>query len=87
MIVFWFGDEPMALREIFSSSALLRGCVLRQEAEKSWGGKEKDKAMQWVIRSNKALGDKKPLEVAIASDEGLEQALQVIGRIEYGVYS
>ncbi len=87
MIVFWIKGEPMALKEFFNDFAQLRGGELRTAAEKAWGPKEKDKAMQWVIRPNQALGGEIPLKLAIASDEGLQQALDVIGRIEYGVYS
>ena len=87
MIVFWFGDEPLALKEIFNALALMRGSALRAAAEKAWGKGEKDKAMQWAIRPNGALNDKAPLAVAIASDEGLKRALDVIGRIEHGIHS
>ena len=87
MIVFWFGDEPVALKEIFNGLALMRGAELRATAEKAWGKGEKEKAMQWVIRPNEVLECKPPLEVAINSDEGLKRALDVIGRIEHGIYS
>lgn len=87
MIVFWFGDEPVALKEIFNGLALMRGAELRTAAEKAWGKGEKEKAMQWVIRPNGALEGKPPLEIAINSDEGLKRAIAVIGRIEHGVFS
>lgn len=85
MKIFWVGDEPVTLKEIFNPIALFRGMELRETAEKAFG--DKAKAMQWTIRPNGALNGNKPLEVAVASDEGLKDALIVLGRIEHGIFS
>jgi putative toxin-antitoxin system antitoxin component (TIGR02293 family) len=84
-MIFWFRDEPMALKEIFSSAAFLRGVELREKAEEVFGNKEK--AMKFLAEPNRFLGRKAPLEIAVASDEGMNRVLTVIGRMEYGVFS
>lgn len=80
-----FGSEPMSLREVFSGMALLRGCVLRNEATKVFG--DKKDAMAWVARPSRALGGEIPLYVAAKSDEGLERVQTILGRIEHGIFS
>ena len=87
MRVIWFVDEPLTLKEIFNAAALMRGCELRTAAEKAWGKGEKEKAMQWLVRPNTALGGKTPLETATKSDEGLKRTMDILGRIAHGVYS
>ena len=84
-MIFWFGDEPVTLKEIINPLALFRGIELRERAEQVFGNKKN--AMQWVIHPNGALGGKKPLEISAASDAGLKDALTVLGRIEHGIYS
>ena len=41
---------------------------------------------EWVFRPNKALGGKKPFEL-LDNQFGREEVKNVIGRIDYGVYS
>lgn len=84
MILKFFG-APVVLREIFNDMAFLRGCELRNEATRVFGDREK--AMQWIVRPNRALGNDIPLYVAVKSDQGLKRVRNVLGRIEYGVYS
>lgn len=84
-MIFWFGDEPVTLREIFNPLALFRGVHLRERVEQVFG--DKTKAMQWIVRPNGALDGAKPLEKAAMSDKGLEDVLTVLGRIEHGIFS
>lgn len=84
MILKIFG-EPITLREIFNDYALLRGCELRKEAIKVFG--DKNKAMQWVVRPNKALDDDIPLYVATKSYQGLKRVQDILGRMEHGIHS
>lgn len=84
MIIQFFG-EPISLRELFSDSAVLRGSELRNEANRVFGNREK--AMQWVARPNRALDYRPPLSVAAKSDEGLKRVRDILGRIEHGIHS
>jgi len=43
-----------------------------------------EKAATWLHRSNKALGDRLPLDL-LRTDLGAKQVEDVLGRIEYGV--
>lgn len=81
----WIGDEPLALREIWNPLALFRGIELREAAEKVFS--DKSRAMQWLIRPNRALGGKEPLDLATRSDDGLRRVQTVLGRLVYGIYS
>ncbi|MDP3940033.1 MAG: DUF2384 domain-containing protein [Deltaproteobacteria bacterium] len=45
-----------------------------------------EKAGTWLDRPNRALGGKKPLAL-LDTDIGVEQVGDVLGRMEYGVYS
>lgn len=47
---------------------------------------DSEKAHSWLRRSNKALGGKQPISL-LASDLGARLVEQILGRIEYGVYS
>jgi putative toxin-antitoxin system antitoxin component (TIGR02293 family) len=41
---------------------------------------------EWIGSENKALGDKRPMEL-LSSRFGAQMVLDVLGRIEYGVFS
>jgi putative toxin-antitoxin system antitoxin component (TIGR02293 family) len=45
-----------------------------------------EKAAEWLRRSNRALGNKTPLEL-LKTDIGARQVEDVLGRIQHGVYS
>lgn len=47
---------------------------------------DKEKFNAWMLRSNKALGGKAPNEF-LDNQFGRQEVINVIGRIEYGVYS
>ncbi len=46
----------------------------------------RDEFYQWLNEPCRALGGKIPAKVA-ETDEGFEEVLKLLGRIEYGVYS
>jgi len=43
-------------------------------------------AAKWIERPNRALNEKKPIELS-KTDAGLSEVLQLLGRIEHGVFS
>lgn len=43
-------------------------------------------ALSWLWTRNRALGDKVPASL-LATDKGEAEVLEVLGRIEYGIYS
>ncbi len=45
-----------------------------------------DKATRWMGRPNRALGQKTPIEM-LGTKEGRKEVEELLGRIEYGVYS
>jgi putative toxin-antitoxin system antitoxin component (TIGR02293 family) len=47
---------------------------------------DEDRFNQWVMRSNKALGGQAPFDL-LNNQFGREEVRNLIGRIEYGVYS
>lgn len=47
---------------------------------------DQDKFNEWVFKPNKALGGKQPFEL-LDNQFGREKVKNVIGRIDYGVYS
>lgn len=47
---------------------------------------DKRRAMAWLRRPQLGLGDRVPMEL-IAAGTGVRQVRQLLGRIEYGVYS
>jgi putative toxin-antitoxin system antitoxin component (TIGR02293 family) len=47
---------------------------------------DKDKFNHWMVAPNKALGGKAPFDI-INSQFGREEVKNILGRIEYGVYS
>ena len=66
------------------SDRLLRLARLGAQAANVLGSEEK--AARWLRRPNRALGNEVPLEL-LESDIGTRQVEEVLGRIEYGVYS
>jgi putative toxin-antitoxin system antitoxin component (TIGR02293 family) len=47
---------------------------------------EREKAAEWIKRKNRALGNNAPIELMDTS-AGINMVLDVLGRIEHGVYS
>ena len=45
-----------------------------------------DTAQQWLNRENPMLGNKKPIDL-LNTDQGCGLVLDILGRIEEGVYS
>ncbi|HEU4588652.1 MAG TPA: antitoxin Xre/MbcA/ParS toxin-binding domain-containing protein [Gemmatimonadales bacterium] len=66
------------------SDRLARLARLVVRAEEALG--DRTNAVQWLIRANRALGGNRPLAL-LDSDAGARAVEQVLGRIEYGVYS
>lgn len=46
----------------------------------------RDKALRWLRSPNRALDGRKP-NALVATDEGFKRVDEVLGRIEYGIYS
>src|SRR5262245_38280965 len=63
------------------SDRLLRQARVSGQAAATLGSEEK--AVQWLRRPNRALGNRIPLEL-IGSDIGARQVEEVLGRIEHG---
>jgi putative toxin-antitoxin system antitoxin component (TIGR02293 family) len=66
------------------SDRLLRLARVSAEATAVLGSEEK--AVQWLRRTNRALGNQAPLKL-IDSDIGTRQVEEVLGRIEHGIIS
>lgn len=66
------------------SDRLARLARLMVRAEQAIGNP--DKAHRWLMKPNRALGGQVPLKL-LDSDAGASAVEQVLGRIEYGVYS
>jgi putative toxin-antitoxin system antitoxin component (TIGR02293 family) len=47
---------------------------------------DREKAVSWLLGKNRALGSVTPLSL-LDTDLGLQQVEDILGRIEYGVYS
>jgi len=47
---------------------------------------DRDRAVHWLTRSNRALGGETPVEL-VQTEEGLQSALDALYRIEHGVFS
>jgi putative toxin-antitoxin system antitoxin component (TIGR02293 family) len=47
---------------------------------------DRENAASWLLGNNRALGGVPPLSL-LDTDVGLQQVLDILGRIEYGVYS
>jgi putative toxin-antitoxin system antitoxin component (TIGR02293 family) len=45
-----------------------------------------EKAQQWLNRSNGSLGNKAPIEI-MGTEKGCNEVLEILGRIDYGIYS
>jgi putative toxin-antitoxin system antitoxin component (TIGR02293 family) len=66
------------------SDRLLRVVRMIVRAVEALG--DSDKAASWLRRANKSLGGRTPISL-LASDLGARLVEQILGRIEYGVYS
>ncbi|HEY0558185.1 MAG TPA: antitoxin Xre/MbcA/ParS toxin-binding domain-containing protein [Thermoanaerobaculia bacterium] len=66
------------------SDRLFRLVRIASQASEVLGGD--GKASRWLHTENRALGGKPPLEL-LDTDLGSRQVEEVLGRIEYGVYS
>jgi len=66
------------------SDRLARFARILVRAEEALG--EKEKALRWISRPNRALGGKRPLTL-LDSDAGSLAVERVLGRIEHGVFS
>ncbi len=49
-------------------------------------GHEDIKIAEWLASSSPALGNKSPCDVLSESDNGEEQVMDIIGRIEHGLF-
>jgi len=65
------------------SDRALRLARVAAQAEEVLGGREE--AVNWLHRSNRSLGGHKPLEL-VRTDAGAELVVDVLGRLEYGVF-
>lgn len=63
---------------------LWRAAVILREATTILGTREK--ATSWLHRENRALGEARPLDM-LATEAGYEEVRNVLGRIEWGVWS
>lgn len=63
---------------------LWRAAVILSEATAILGSRAK--ASSWLHRENRALGGARPLDM-IATEAGYEEVRNVLGRIEWGVWS
>jgi putative toxin-antitoxin system antitoxin component (TIGR02293 family) len=66
------------------SERLYRLAKVLASAESVLGSK--DKARRWLSNPNRALGDVTPLSL-LETEAGADEVMNVLGRIEYGVYS
>lgn len=66
------------------AAAALRVNAAREQAIKSIGSY--DLAVAGFESANPSLSNQRPETVAAESDDGLRRVLQILGRIEYGVY-
>lgn len=73
--------ETTRMRAV-ESDRLMRLARVGARAVRVLGTEEK--AATWLHRSNKALGDRLPLDL-LKTDLGTKQVEDVLGRIEYGV--
>lgn len=76
-------ENPIEVRQDELESARRIGITLT-EAARVFGSSQQ--ALEWMGEQNLALHGQKPADVAAASEEGLVRVLQIIGRIDYGVY-
>ena len=66
------------------SDRLTRVVRILARAEEALG--ERDRAMRWMRKENRALAGRRPLDL-LESDAGARIVERVLGRIEHGVYS
>jgi uncharacterized protein (DUF2384 family) len=60
--------------------------TLSQSAFAQENENTEDKFNKWMFKKNRALGEKSPYEVC-DNQFGREEVKNIIGRIDYGVYS
>jgi len=65
------------------SDRVLRLARVASQAEQVLGGREE--AVNWLHRPNRSLGGRKPLEL-VRTDAGAELVVDVLGRLEHGVF-
>ncbi|MWR20541.1 DUF2384 domain-containing protein, partial [Helicobacter pylori] len=65
------------------SAKLVRFARVVERAESVFEGKEA--ALDWLSAPNAALGGKAPI-ACLDTDDGIEQVLDTLGRIEHGVF-
>jgi putative toxin-antitoxin system antitoxin component (TIGR02293 family) len=58
---------------------------LLARADEMWG--DAAKVNRWVQSPRTVLGGKSPAALAVEGEEGLERVMELIGRIEHGIYS
>jgi putative toxin-antitoxin system antitoxin component (TIGR02293 family) len=63
---------------------LWRAALVLHEAARILGSP--DKARRWLHRENRALGGLQPIEM-LATEAGYEEVRNILGRIEWGVWS
>ena len=65
------------------SDRVLRLARVAAQSEEVLGGRED--AVNWLHRANRSLGGHKPLEL-VGTDAGAELVVDVLGRLEHGVF-
>jgi putative toxin-antitoxin system antitoxin component (TIGR02293 family) len=65
------------------SDRVLRLATIATQAEEVLGGRED--AVKWLHRPSRSLGGHKPLEL-VRTDAGSELVVDVLGRLEHGVF-
>lgn len=70
--------------EAEESDRLYRLARVFAHAAAVFGGEEK--AAVWMLRANRALGDRPPLEY-LDTDAGAQEVDDALGRIEYGIFA
>ena len=65
------------------SDRVLRLARVAAQAEEILGGRED--AVKWLHRANRSLGGHRPLEL-VRTDAGAELVIDVLGRLEHGVF-
>jgi len=77
-ILDWLGED------LVESDRLVRFLRVATYAEEIF--EERDRAIAWLKSPNRALGGQAPLEL-LDTDAGSEQVVEILTRIDYGVYS
>jgi putative toxin-antitoxin system antitoxin component (TIGR02293 family) len=65
------------------SDRVLRLARVAAQAEEVLGGRED--SVKWLHRANRSLGGRKPLDL-VRTDAGSELVVDVLGRLEHGVF-